>query len=99
MKINALELFPILFFLLKKEFIYVNTVSSDTPERASNTITDGCELPCVCWELNSAPLEEQLVLLTTEPSLQPLQVYSLYHWAISFYQEHVQRPELPLSHF
>jgi hypothetical protein len=23
------------------------------------------------WELNPGPLEEQLVLLTTEPSLQP----------------------------
>jgi hypothetical protein len=23
------------------------------------------------WDLNSEPLEEQLVLLTTEPSLQP----------------------------
>jgi len=27
--------------------------------------------PCGCWELNSGPLEEQLVFLTTEPSLQP----------------------------
>ena len=29
------------------------------------------ELPSGCWELNPDPLE-QLVLLTTEPSLQPL---------------------------
>ena len=28
------------------------------------------ELPCGCWELNLGPLEEQPVLLTTEPSLQ-----------------------------
>jgi len=28
----------------------------------------------VSWELNSGPLEEQLVPLTTEPSLQPLTV-------------------------
>ena len=35
-------------------------------------ITDGCEPPCGYWELNSGPLEEQSVLLTTEPSLQPL---------------------------
>ena len=28
--------------------------------------------PCDCWELNPCPLEEQLLLLTTEPSLQPL---------------------------
>ena len=27
---------------------------------------------CGCWELNSGSLEEQTVLLTTEPSLQPL---------------------------
>ena len=34
-------------------------------------LTDGCEPPCDCWELNSGPLEEQSVLLTAEPSLQP----------------------------
>ena len=43
-------------------------------KRASDPITDGCEPPCGCWELNSGPLEEQSVLLTTEPSLQPLKV-------------------------
>jgi hypothetical protein len=32
---------------------------------------DGCEPPCGCWDLNSGPLEEQSVLLTAEPSLQP----------------------------
>jgi hypothetical protein len=32
---------------------------------------DGCEPPCGCWDLNSGPSEEQSVLLTTEPSLQP----------------------------
>jgi hypothetical protein len=37
---------------------------------SSDPITDGCEPPCGCWELNSGPLEEQLVLLTSEPSLQ-----------------------------
>jgi hypothetical protein len=36
----------------------------------SNPITGGCEPPCDCWELNSGPLEEQSVLLTTEPSPQ-----------------------------
>jgi len=38
--------------------------------KASDPITDGCEPPCGCWELNSGPLEGQLVLLTSEPSLQ-----------------------------
>jgi len=40
-------------------------------KRTSDPITDGCEPPCGCWELNSGPLEEQSVLLTAEPSLQP----------------------------
>jgi hypothetical protein len=35
-------------------------------------VTDSCELPCGCWELNPCLLEEQPVLLITEPSLQPL---------------------------
>jgi hypothetical protein len=39
-------------------------------KRASDPITDDCEPSCGCWELNSGPLEEQLVLLTAEPSLQ-----------------------------
>ena len=41
--------------------------------RASETgVSDGCELPCGCLELNSAPLDKQTVLLTTEPSFLPL---------------------------
>ena len=35
-------------------------------------VTDSCELQCRCWELNLGPLEEQLVLLTVEPSLLSL---------------------------
>jgi hypothetical protein len=38
---------------------------------ASDPIIDSCEPPCSRWELNSEPLEEQSMLLTTEPSLQP----------------------------
>jgi hypothetical protein len=34
------------------------------------TVIDKCELPCGCWELNLGLLEEQQVLLTTEPSLR-----------------------------
>jgi hypothetical protein len=34
-------------------------------------IMDGCETPCGWWDLNSGPLKEQSVFLTTEPSLQP----------------------------
>ena len=43
---------------------------------APGLIIDGCEPPCGCWELNSGPLEEQSVLLTTEPSLQPYDCFS-----------------------
>ena len=46
-------------------------------KRASDPITDGCETPCGCWELNSEPLEEQSVLLTAEPPLQPLHLVFL----------------------
>ena len=40
-------------------------------KRAPDLITDGCEPPCGCWELNSEFLIEQAKLLTSEPSLQP----------------------------
>ena len=45
-------------------------------KRASDPITDGYEPPCGCWELNSGPQKEQSVLLTSEPSLQPLTSFS-----------------------
>jgi hypothetical protein len=35
---------------------------------------DVFETPCVCWELISGPSEEQSVLITAEPSLQPLNI-------------------------
>jgi hypothetical protein len=40
------------------------------PQTHQKKAPDSCEPPCVYWELNSGPLEEQSVLLTTEPSLQ-----------------------------
>jgi hypothetical protein len=46
-------------------------LSSDTTKRKSDSIIYGCEPPCGCWELNLGSLEEQSVLLTAEPSLQP----------------------------
>ena len=33
-------------------------------------VTDGCEPQCGRWELNLCPLQEQPVLLNTEPSFQ-----------------------------
>ena len=46
-------------------------------KRTSDPITDGCEPPCGGWDLNSGPLEQQSVLLTAEPSLQPPWAYFL----------------------
>ena len=34
-------------------------------------VTEGCELPCGCSELNLGPLEEQPVLLTDKPTFYP----------------------------
>ena len=50
---------------------------SSHQKRESNLIIDGYELQYGCWELNSGPLEEQLVLLTSVPSLQPPNLYIL----------------------
>jgi hypothetical protein len=47
-------------------------------KRASELTIDNCKLPCGCWELNSGPLEEQLVFFTAEPSLQPTICY--FYW-------------------
>ena len=45
---------------------------TDTPEEGQNLLhTGGHEPPCGGWGLNSGPLEEQSVLLTSEASLQP----------------------------
>ena len=53
-------------------YVYEYTVAVFRHTRRGHwIITDGCEPPCGCWELNSGPLEEQSLLLTAEPSLQP----------------------------
>jgi hypothetical protein len=55
------ERFFLRFVCLFVYVIYVSTLllSTDTPEEGIDPITDGCEPPCGCWELNSGPLEEQ----------------------------------------
>jgi hypothetical protein len=66
--------------------MYVSALSACTPayqKRASDAITDGCEPPCGFWDLNSGPLEEQPVLLTTVPSLQPTaEVFIVQFWRL-----------------
>jgi hypothetical protein len=52
-------------------YVYKYIVCSYLQRRESDPVTDGCEPPCKCWKLNLGLLEEQSVLLTPEPSLQP----------------------------
>jgi hypothetical protein len=60
-----------IFFKIYLFYVYEYTVAVFRhARRAPDLITDGCEPPCGCWELNSGLLEEQSVLLTAEPSLQ-----------------------------
>jgi hypothetical protein len=65
----------VLIYFYKRFIYYVYSIlpacMPTGQKRASDSITDGCEPPCGGWELNSGPLEEQLVLLSSEPSLQP----------------------------
>jgi hypothetical protein len=69
---------PVLLLFFKDLFIYLFIICKYTAaviqKRASDLITDGFEPPCGCWDLNSGPLEEQSVPLTTEPSFQPCPV-------------------------
>jgi hypothetical protein len=65
-----------LSFFFKKLFIYlfcmwVHCSCFRHTRRGHRIITDGCEPPFACWELNSGPLEEQPVLLNTEPRMSP----------------------------
>ena len=60
------------FFNIYLFAYYVYSILSAVQKRAPGLISDSCEPPCGCWELNSGPLEEQAMLLTAEPSLQPL---------------------------
>lgn len=51
-------------------FMYVCVLCVNlVPMKSRIGIKDGCEPPHVWWELNSCPLEEQLILSTAEPSL------------------------------
>lgn len=64
--------------------MHVYSVGSRYPQRAEEgTEFPGAEIyvdgepPCGCWEPNTGTLEEQQVLLTTEPHLKLLSVISI----------------------
>ena len=52
-----------------------HTVSTEAIKSSQAGVTDGREPLCGCWESNPVPLEEQPVLLVTEPSFQPSMVH------------------------
>jgi hypothetical protein len=56
----------VIFFIHFSVYGYFARTSAYEKRRSAK-----CELSCVCWELNSGPLEEQEVLLTAELALQP----------------------------
>jgi hypothetical protein len=70
----------LVLFCLKIIFIHTHThtftVFRHTRRGYQIPFTDSCKTLCGCWELNSGPLEEQSLLLTSEPSLQP-ELYNL----------------------
>jgi hypothetical protein len=51
----------------------------------SDLLTDGCEAPYGCWDLNPGPSEEQLVFLPAESSHQPPYLSLLNLNLIHFY--------------
>ena len=75
MVISESDLFFLSFFFLKIYlfYLYEYVVAASRHTRTGYWIplADGYKPPCDCWELNSGPLEEQSVLLTTELSFQP----------------------------
>ena len=52
------------------------------------SLYDGYKSPCGCWELNSGPLEDQTVLLTSEPSLHPPPCCFLFYRMLEFWWHH-----------
>jgi hypothetical protein len=59
--------------------MYMSTpLLSSELKTAMDLNTDLCEPPCGYWELNSGPVDERSVLLTAEPSLQPIHVYLFF---------------------
>jgi hypothetical protein len=54
----------IYFFILFTLVFYLLTYVCEDIRAPGTGISDSCELPCACWELNLSPLEVQSVLLT-----------------------------------
>jgi hypothetical protein len=57
---------------IKIYLLYVSIIQLISDTRRGNQVLLQMVVPCGCWNLNSGPPEEQIVLLTAEP---PLQLY------------------------
>ena len=58
------------FFLLCSLVFCLNSCLSEGVRSPETGVINSCELPRECWELNPGPLEEQPVLLASEPLFQ-----------------------------
>jgi hypothetical protein len=64
--------------LKNQQKLFLDFLKKTHQRRASDLIIGGCEPPCVCWDLNTGPSEEQSVFfLPVEPSCQP------YFWILN----------------
>lgn len=64
-------------------------------------VTNGYELPCVCWELNIGPLKEKQVLLAIEASLSLISITFILPSLFSkvlLYSLPVHRRQVHLNH-
>ena len=67
-RVNNVFLFKIFFILCALVFCLHVCLCEGVRSPGTGAI-DSCESPSGCWELNPSSLEEQSVILTTEPSL------------------------------
>ena len=60
--------------------VYISAPCPQRPEDGIGSpeaiVTDGYQCRCECWEPNSGPLQEQLVLLATKPALWSFNVFN-----------------------
>lgn len=62
----------IFIFILCELVFFLHVCLCEVVGSLGTDVTVSCEPPCRLWELNLGPLDEMSVILTTEPSFQPL---------------------------
>lgn len=82
------DLFKIYLFYAHEYSIHMYVFVTEEgirQKRGWDSITEGCEPPYGFWEMNSGPLEEWSVFLTTGPFFQPLLCLSALPGCVSMY--------------